>query len=282
MGRTHVVKGKVDLAKIDTDKDGGLKKDEGEAKIEKLLPQLYDLQEMMFAAGQHALLIVLQGLDTSGKEGTIGCLSKGINAHGVKVAPFKQPTEQELAHDFLWRIHSQAPAKGMIAIFNRSHYEDVLVVRVHDLVPEEQWKERYAQINNFEKLLTDSETIVLKFFLHISKEEQKQRLLDREKDPEKAWKLNVGDWKERKLWDKYIEAYEDALGKTSTDHAPWHIVPADHKWYRNLVVLETVVDALKPYRDDWMTQLKEVGKCAKAEIDDFREGHDKADSANGK
>lgn len=273
MARTHLVKGKVDLSKIDTDKDGGLKKDEGEAKIAKLLPELYELQEMMFAAGQNALLIVLQGLDTSGKEGTIGCLSKGINAHGVKVAPFKQPTEQELAHDFLWRTHAQTPAKGMISIFNRSHYEDVLVVRVHKLVPENQWKGRYEHINNFEKLLTDSDTIVLKFFLHISKEEQKVRLLDREKDAEKAWKLNVGDWKERKFWDEYIEAYEDALGKTSTDNAPWHIVPADHKWYRNLVVLEAVVDALRPYRDDWLTQLAEVGKAATAEINAYRKEH---------
>ncbi len=270
MSRTHVVKGKVDLSKIDTDKDGGLNKEEGEAKIAKLLPELYELQEMMFAAGQNALLIVLQGLDTSGKEGTIGCLSRGINAHGVKVAPFKQPTELELAHDFLWRAHAQTPAKGMITIFNRSHYEDVLIVKVHKLVPEDQIKARYGHIKNFESLLTDSETIVLKFFLHISKEVQKERLLDREKDPEKAWKLNVGDWKERKLWDEYIEAYEDALSKTSTDNAPWHVVPADHKWYRNLVVLEAVVDALKPYRDDWMTQLREEGKVAMAEIDAFR------------
>ena len=273
MSRTHVVKGKVDLSKIDTDKDGGMKKEEGEAKIAKLLPELYDLQEMMFAAGQNALLIVLQGLDTSGKEGAIGCLSRGINAHGVKVAPFKQPTEQEMAHDFLWRIHAQTPAKGMITIFNRSHYEDVLVVRVHKLVPEDQWKARYDQIKHFEKLLTDSDTIVLKFFLHISKEEQKERLLDREKDPDKAWKLNVGDWKERKHWDEYVEAYEDALAKTSTDNAPWHIIPADHKWYRNLIILETVIDALKPYKDDWKTQLAEVGKAAKAEIDAYRKEH---------
>lgn len=270
MSGTHLVKGKLDLGKVATDEDGGMKKGEGEAKIARLLPELYSLQEMMFAARQNALLIVLQGLDTSGKEGTIGCLSRGINAHGVEVSPFKQPTEQDLDHDFLWRIHARTPPKGLIGIFNRSHYEDVLVVRVHKLVPEEQWKARYQHINNFEKLLTDSDTIVTKFFLHISKEEQKDRLLDREKDPEKAWKLNVGDWKERKLWDEYTKAYEDALEATSTKNAPWHIVPSDHKWYRNLVVLEAVIDALKPYRDDWMALLKEEGNRMKAEIDAFR------------
>ena len=270
MGRTHVVTGKVNLSKYDPDDNGGLSKEEAEAKVAKLDPELYDLQELLFAAHTHSMLIVLQGIDTSGKEGTIGCISKATNVHGVKVAPFKQPTQMELDHDFLWRIHQQAPAKGMISIFNRSHYEDVLVVRVHDLVPKLVWKERYDHIKNFEKLLADSNTIILKFFLHISKQEQEERLLAREEDPDKSWKLSVGDWKERELWSDYMEAYEDALEKTSTSYAPWHVVPANHKWYRNLVVTETIIDALKEYKKSWKKDLEQVGEEAKREIAIYR------------
>ena len=270
MGRTHVVKGKVDLKKYKTDETGGLTKEEGEAKTTKLGPQLFDLQECMFAAGTHSMLIVLQGMDTSGKEGTIGCISKAINVHGVQVTPFKQPTSIELDHDYLWRVHANTPGKGIIGIFNRSHYEDVLVVRVHNLVPKDVWKKRYDHIKDFERLLVDNNTIILKFFLHISKQEQEERLLAREEDPEKAWKLSLGDWKERELWSDYQAAYEDALSKTSTEVAPWHIVPADHKWYRNLAVTETIIDTLKPYRKKWMKDLEEVGVKARAEIAAYR------------
>ena len=276
MGRTHIVKGgKVDLKKYKTDETDGLSKDEADARVEKLGPELFELQESMFAAKQNALLIVLQGIDTSGKEGAIGCISKAINVHGVRVSPFKQPTQIELDHDFLWRIHQQVPAKGMVGIFNRSHYEDVLVVRVHDLVPKSVWKERYELINDFEKLLVENDTIILKFFLHISKQEQEERLLAREEDTSKAWKLSVGDWKERELWKEYMEAYEDALAKTSTDYAPWHIVPADHKWFRNLAITETIIDTLKPYKKAWMKDLEAMGEEAKKEIAQYRRGNRK-------
>ena len=271
MARTQIVKGSdLKLSKVKTNATDNLTKEDAGTRVLKLGKELYDLQELMFAAGTHSLLIVLQGMDTSGKEGAIGCISKAVNVHGVKVAPFKQPTPEELAHDFLWRIHAQTPGKGVIGIFNRSHYEDVLVVRVHNIVPKPVWKKRYDDINNFEELLTDNNTIILKFFLHISKDEQEQRLLAREQDPTKAWKLNLGDWKERSLWNDYIEAYEDAINKTSTKNAPWHIVPADHKWYRNLAVTEAVIEALRPYKKDWMAKLETESKTAKAEIDAYR------------
>jgi len=271
MSKAQVVKGgKVNLKHFKTDEDGGLSKVGADAKVLGLEPKLYELQELLFAAKTHALLIVLQGIDTSGKEGAIGCISKSTNVHGVRVSPFKQPTELEASHDFLWRVHAQTPQKGMIGIFNRSHYEDVLVVRVHDLVPKSVWKERYEHINNFERLLADSGTIILKFFLHISKKEQEVRLLAREEQTDKAWKLSVGDWKERELWSEYMEAYEAVLEKTSTDYAPWHIVPADHKWYRNLVVTQAVIDALEPYKKQWKKDLAVVGDEAKKEIAAYR------------
>ena len=271
MGRIHIVKdGKVDLRKIKTDETDGLTKQKGEERLAKLEPELYDLQECLFAAHQNSLLIVLQGIDTSGKEGTIGCISKATNVHGVHVSPFKVPTQKELDHDFLWRVHAQTPDKGMIGIFNRSHYEDVLVARVHNLVPKDVWKRRYDHINNFEKLLADNDTIILKFFLHISKKEQEQRLLDREKDPQKAWKLSVGDWNERDLWSDYMDAYETMLEKTSTDYAPWHVVPADYKWYRNLAVMERIIETLRPYKKRWLKDLEVVGAEAKKEMAAFR------------
>ena len=272
MERAHLVDGKAKLKNLDPAEDGGLSKPKAQERTAKLLAELYELQEMLFAAGSHALLIVLQGMDTSGKEGAIGCLSKGMNVHGVQVSPFKQPTSEELAHDFLWRIHQRTPGKGQVGIFNRSHYEDVLVVRVHELVPKDVWKGRYQRIREFEENLLASNTIILKFFLHISKEEQEERLRAREEQPEKAWKLSLGDWKERALWDDYMEAYEDALSKTSTKDAPWLVVPGNHKWYRDVVVVETVLEALRPYRAGWMRHLKEVGKKSLAEIEAFRSG----------
>ena len=264
---------KVKLSGIDPSDTDGLNKVEAEAKLAKLGEKLRDLQELHFAAGENPLLLVLQGCDTSGKDGTIRNVMKFMNPQSTRVASFKAPTPVEQAHDFLWRIHQQTPAKGETVIFNRSHYEDVVVVRVHDLVPKDVWKKRYETINEFEEILTESGAIVLKFFLYISKDQQKERLLAREEDPRKAWKLNVGDWQERELWNDYVKAYEDALEKCSTKHAPWHIVPANEKWFRDLAVVETIHDALKPYEDDWKAKLKATGIKAKAEISEYKKGH---------
>ena len=220
-------------------------KDEAKEEIDQLTRDLEALQELLFAEQKHRLLVVLQGMDTSGKDGVIRHVFEGVNPQGVKVACFKIPTPDELSHDYLWRIHKQTPGKGEIVIFNRSHYEDVLVVRVHELVGKEVWSQRYDQINQFERLLAEEGTTILKFFLHISPAEQKKRLQDRLEDPNKQWKFNVGDLNERKLWSEYMGAYEDVLQKTSTDWAPWYLIPADHKWYRDLVIGTILVDKLK-------------------------------------
>lgn len=214
-------------------------------RLVKLNQELEQLQELLYAEGKHKVLIVLQGMDTSGKDGTIRSVFEGVNPQGVKVVSFKVPTAEELAHDYLWRVHKGVPGKGEIVIFNRSHYEDVLVVRVHSLVPEEIWKKRYAQINAFERLLAEEGTLILKFFLHIDLEEQKQRLVGRLQDKTKQWKFNLGDLGERKLWTEYMKAYEEVLNRTSKPWAPWYIVPANRKWYRNLVIAEVLVQALK-------------------------------------
>ena len=191
------------------------------------------------------MLIVVQAMDTGGKDGAIEHVFSGVNPQGCDVTSFKQPTHVEAAHDFLWRVHAAAPRQGMIGIFNRSHYEDVLVVRVHDLVPKHVWSKRYEHINRFEQLLTDSGTTVIKFFLHISKGEQKDRLQSRLDDPKKHWKFDPGDLKERAHWDDYQSAYEDVLRKCSTAAAPWYIVPSDHKWFRNWVISDTIVRTLR-------------------------------------
>ena len=222
--------------------------DHAKQELIDLNNELCDLQEILAAAQKQSLLIILQGMDTSGKDGTIRHVFSGINPQGCEVHAFKQPTPEELAHDFLWRIHKVTPAKGMMGIFNRSHYEDVLVARVHNLVPEAIWSRRYKEINAFEKLLANSGTIVLKFFLHISYDEQERRLLAREQDKDKAWKLSASDWAERKYWNDYQDAYEDALSKCSTDEAPWYIVPANHKWYRNLAIAHTLVHTIDDIR----------------------------------
>jgi len=261
---------KIVLKDIPTDNNGGMEKEDGEALAEELGKELTELQELLFAAGQTPLLIVLQGRDTSGKDGTIRHLLKYMNAQSTRVAPFKVPTPKELSHDYLWRVHQQAPGKGESVIFNRSHYEDVLVVRVHQLVPEDVWKKRYGHINDWEKLLTDCGAVVLKFFLHISKEEQERRLLEREQEVEKAWKLSVNDWKERERWDEYTRAYEDALSRCSTEEAPWHVIPSDRKWFRNLAITEAIVESLRPLKDDWMARLSMIGEEAKAELAAFR------------
>ena len=264
------VKGKVDLRQIDPKVDGGMSKEEGEAKTLELGAELDELQELLYAAGTHGLLVVLQGRDTAGKDGTLRGLSRFVDVQGIHTASFKVPTPEELSHDFLWRVHPNVPGMGQVSLFNRSHYEDVLVVRVHNLAPEEVWKKRYEQINEFEQLLAESGTIIVKFCLHISKEEQEERLLAREQEVTKSWKLSAGDWKERAFWDDYTDAYNDALSKCSPDHAPWYVVPAGRKWFRDLAVTETLVETLRPYKKGWMEKLAMVGEEAKVELAEFR------------
>lgn len=252
------------------DPDATVTKEVGLAELDKLGKRIEELQELLFAARQTALLIVLQGRDTSGKDGAIRRLSGFVNVQSTRVVPFKVPTPVDLAHDFLWRVHPHTPGKGEITIFNRSHYEDVLAVRVHKILPEETWRRRYDHINNFESLLTDADTIVLKFFLNITKEEQEKRLRAREADPDKAWKLSLGDWKERELWDDYTEAFEDAMEECSPKEAPWHIVPGNKKWFRDLAIAEAVVETLEPYANEWKKTLEESGRKVEAEIEAYR------------
>jgi len=262
---------KVDLGAIDPNANGGLAREEGEARFAALATELGELQELLYAAQSTAVLVVLQGLDTSGKDGTIRHVFTHANPQGTRVVSFKVPTAEELSHDFLWRVHQAVPDRGTLAIFNRSHYEDLVVVRVKNLAPVDVWRPRFEQINAFERLLADNGTIILKFFLHISGEEQESRLLDREHEVATAWKLSVGDWVERKSWPAYMEAYEDALSKCSTKHAPWFVVPADRKWFRDMAVAETIVDALRPLRAGWMESLGAVGRERLAELSAFRE-----------
>ncbi len=237
---------KLKLNKLATDDTGDFDdKEDAAAATQKNLDKLDELQELLYAEAKHAVLIVFQAMDGGGKDGAIEHVFSGVNPQGCQVTSFKAPTALELAHDFLWRIHAAVPRKGMIGIFNRSHYESVLVERVHELVPEKVWKGRYDHINNFEWLLADEGTTIIKFFLHISKDEQKQRMEARLEDKAKNWKFNVGDLKERALWDDYMKAYEDALEKCSTEDAPWYIVPADKKWFRNWVVSDTIVRTLQ-------------------------------------
>jgi PPK2 family polyphosphate:nucleotide phosphotransferase len=220
-------------------------KKDGKKALLDLNDELEALQELLYAEGKHKVLIVLQAMDTGGKDGTIRHVFEGVNPQGVKVASFKIPTPKELAHDYLWRIHKHTPGKGEIVIFNRSHYEDVLVVRVHNLVPTEVWSKRYEQIRAFEKILAEEGTTILKFYLHINKDEQKERLQARLDEPHKNWKFSKGDLAERALWDQYQAAYQDALAKTSTDYAPWYVIPANRKWYRNLVISTIIINKLK-------------------------------------
>jgi PPK2 family polyphosphate:nucleotide phosphotransferase len=220
-------------------------KSDGKDELLKLNKKLEKLQELLYAEQKQKFLIVLQAMDTGGKDGVIRHVFEGVNPQGVRVASFKTPTPIELSHDYLWRIHQQMPGKGEMVIFNRSHYEDVLIVRVHELAPKQVWSKRFEQINAYEKMLVDEGTTILKFFLCIDKDEQKLRLEARRDDPEKCWKFNVGDLKERELWDEYVRAYEDAISRTSTDWAPWYVVPANKKWYRNLVVASIIVKKLE-------------------------------------
>jgi PPK2 family polyphosphate:nucleotide phosphotransferase len=237
---------KVDLSKWNASNTGDFKDGKPEAlvQMEQLNRRLESLQEMLFAEHKHKVLVILQAMDAGGKDGAIRRVFDGVNPSGVRAVGFKSPSIEELEHDFLWRVHKQVPGKGEMVIFNRSHYEDVLVVRVHNLVPKEVWSKRFDQINDFERMLAESGTTILKFYLHIDADEQKQRLQARLDDPAKRWKFRLGDLEDRKYWDDYMQAYEEVLSKTSTDYAPWYIVPANHKWFRDLVISSVLVDSL--------------------------------------
>lgn len=237
---------KISLADFDPDASEHYKKKKDvEAELEKCLLRISQLQQRLYAENQRSLLIVLQAMDTGGKDGTIKNVFTGVNPQGCQVWSFKKPSDEEASHDFLWRYHHRAPQRGMITIFNRSHYEDVLIVRVKNLVEKEVWHQRYHTINEFEQMLTLSKITVIKFFLHISKDEQKRRLESRLENPDKLWKFSSNDLTERRLWDKYQEAFEGAMNNCSTNYAPWYVVPANKKWYRNLVIARTLADTLE-------------------------------------
>ena len=251
-------KSQVDLNEYETRYKGELDKITGKAQLKEETLALSDIQELMFAEHKQKLLIVLQGIDTSGKDGTIEHVFGDVNPQGTKVIGFKVPSKKELDHDYLWRVHQHTPGKGEIVIFNRSHYEDVLVVRVHDLAPKEVWKKRYDHINEFERLLANEGTTIRKFFLHISKQEQAKRFLARLDRPQKRWKFNPDDLKEREYWGDYKAAFEDMLSKTSTAYAPWYVVPSDRKWYRNLVVASVVLETLKSLGMEFPEEVTEI------------------------
>lgn len=241
----------LDLTKVDPGDTYGFDKLTAKAARKPELDRLSDLQDRLWAEDKQALLVVLQGIDTSGKDGTIRKVAGAFNPQGCVVSSFKVPTPEERARDFLWRVHRRVPGTGLIGIFNRSHYEDVLVVRVHSLVPEEVWRARYEQIRNFERLLHETGTRVVKFMLHISRDEQRERLQARYDDPAKHWKFSLGDLDERKRWDDYMAAFQEALSETSTENAPWYVVPANRKWFRNLAVARILADTLAEMAPDY-------------------------------
>jgi len=236
---------KVRLGKVDPDFSGKhISRRAAIAVTAKQIERIDRLQYLLYADASQSLLIVLQGLDAAGKDGLIRHLFSGVNPQGVSVAAFKKPTEREVAHDFLWRAHQPAPAKGGIAIYNRSYYEDVLIVRVHKWVPHSVWSKRYDLINDFEKNLSENGTRILKFYLHISPEEQLARFKERLDDPTRQWKISEADYSEREFWPQYVEAYEDVLERTTTKRAPWYVIPANHKWFRNLAVSQIIADTM--------------------------------------
>jgi PPK2 family polyphosphate:nucleotide phosphotransferase len=248
LGKEFIVKPGKKFRLRDHDPDEFCGVDEKTEAVELtalLTGKLDKLQEVLYAEHKRALLIVLQGMDASGKDGTVSHVMAGVNPQGCRVTSFKTPSQRELEHDFLWRVHHPVPGHGIIGIFNRSHYEDVLVVRVHNLVPKEVWSERYEQINDFEKMLAKNNVVVLKFFLNISKDEQKRRFDARKKDPTKNWKISDADYAERRFWDDYQAAYEDAIGKCSSKYAPWYVIPANKKWFRNLAISQIIVDTME-------------------------------------
>ena len=235
----------VDLSRLPTTEGDPTTKAEVKASTLDRVTELVELQNMLWAEHRQRVLVVIQAIDTGGKDGLIRSVFGPLNPQGVRIASFKVPTEPERERDYLWRVHQQVPSDGEIVVFNRSHYEDVLVVRVHELVPKKRWERRYDQINNFEQMLVEEGTTVLKFFLNISKDEQARRLQARIDDPAKRWKFSSGDLRERELWSEYQEAFEAMLSTTSTDHAPWHCIPSDRKWFRDAAVAEILRDALK-------------------------------------
>jgi PPK2 family polyphosphate:nucleotide phosphotransferase len=232
------------LAKIDPNATFGFDKSTAAPLTQRRLARLADLQDRLWAESRRSVLVVLQGIDAAGKDGTIGKVMEAFNPQGCVVSSFKVPTPEELAHDFLWRVHKRTPGKGEIGIFNRSHYEDVLVVRVHDLVPKRVWSRRYEQINDFERTLAEAGTTIVKFFLAIDRDEQRERFQARYDDPTRRWKFSMGDLEERKRWDDYQSAFDDALTRTSTSWAPWYVIPANHKWFRNLAVASILADTI--------------------------------------
>ena len=265
--------GKVNLGAIPVEPPDGIGKKDAKRRLEALDPELFELQDLMWGARTHSLLMILQGRDAAGKDGAVKGVVGAFNPRGVTVTSFGAPTVEERAHDFLWRIHRHTPAAGEIAIFNRSHYEDVLVVRVKGLQPKAVWKERYQLIDAFERTLVSGNCIVLKFFLHISKGEQEKRLLAREEDVADAWKLSVEDWSDRGRWDEYTAAYEDAIGRCASKEAPWIVVPADAKWFRNLVIAETLAAALRPWRKEWRKTLDAEGRLLRRDLQQWRAEH---------
>ena len=237
---------KLKLAGIDPAHPGGnASSEEALPEIQKHVARMAELQALLYADGNQSLLVVLQALDAAVKEGVVRHLFSGMNPQGTRVYGFKQPSAEEAAHDFLWRAHQRTPARGEVAVFNRSHYEDVLVVRVHQLVPKAVWSKRYALINDFEKMLAENGTRILKFFLHISPEEQLLRFKQRLDDPARNWKISEGDYSEREFWSDYVGAYEEAMSKTSSKDAPWYVIPANHKWFRNLAISQIIVDTME-------------------------------------
>jgi PPK2 family polyphosphate:nucleotide phosphotransferase len=254
--------GKFRLKKHPPDETFGVSKGHAEKSLVRHVGELQDLHELLYAEGKRALLIVLQGMDAAGKDGTIKHVMSGVNPQGCAVTSFKQPSAVELAHDFLWRIHAATPGKGSIGIFNRSQYEDVLIARVHKLVPKPVWEARYSEINSFEKMLTENGVHIVKFFLHISKEEQERRFEERLQDKNKNWKASAADFKEREFWDDYQKAYEDAIARCSTKYAPWYVIPADHKWFRNYAVAEIAIQTLQSMHMKFPKPNKEVASLS--------------------
>lgn len=236
---------KIKLEDIPTDDDGGFTEVIARVQLQALLEQFVTMQEALYAEGKHSLLVIFQAMDAAGKDSTIRHVFAPLNPEGCQVTSYKAPSSEELSHDFLWRIHEHVPPRGYIGVFNRSHYEDILIVRVKNLVGPDRWKPRFEHCNNFEKMLTDEGVVILKFFLHISKDYQKERLTKRLADPAKSWKFNPADLIERERWDSYMSAYEDALSRCSTPYAPWYIVPAETRYFRDLLVTSVIVDRLK-------------------------------------
>ncbi len=239
---------KFKLRKCKADETWGISRGHADKAYLLHVERLAALHDLLYAEQKRALLIVLQGMDAAGKDGTIKHVMSGVNPQGCSVTSFKQPSPLESSHDFLWRIHAAVPPKGAIGIFNRSHYEDVLIARVHELVPPDVWKKRYNEINQFEKTLTDNGVHIIKFFLHMSDDEQKKRFEERMEDPRKNWKISPSDFKEREYWDQYQDAYQDAIAKCGTKYAPWYVIPSDHKWFRNFAVGEVLIRTLESFK----------------------------------